>query len=322
MQQRLHDDEVVIDEAVVRSLLTAAADRLPATDPTSEPALVLEQLPGSGTDNVLWRVRSPSGSDVVVRLPRTPSAAHSLRSEVEVVAALADHRLPLAVPRLCHVGSPTDRFPHPWAVMEWVVGTDAWTARDEVAANDEATALVLADTVAAIAGLHGVPAPSRQPGRRGGPLAPLLAGLDRWLDDPTWSADAHVDVAAVRRLADRARELADDDQDGIEPILVHGDLLPGNLILRGGRLRAVIDWGSAALADPAQDLTPAWAVLGTRGRAVFRERLDVDDTAWLRGRAFELEHAVAAVLYYRPRRHPLADIMARTLERVLADEPG
>jgi hypothetical protein len=50
--------------------------------------------------------------------------------------------------------------------------------------------------------------------------------------------------------------------------------------------------------------------------------MGVDEATWTRGRAFELEHAVGAILYYRPRGHPLARIMTRTLERVLADAAG
>jgi aminoglycoside phosphotransferase (APT) family kinase protein len=92
-----------------------------------------------------------------------------------------------------------------------------------------------------------------------------------------------------------------------------------NLLTERRRLTAIIDWGSAAYADPAQDLAPAWAVFDKRSRPGFREALEVDDAAWLRARAFELEHAVGGVLYYTPRRHPLADVMARTLHRILEE---
>jgi hypothetical protein len=60
-------------------------------------------------------------------------------------------------------------------------------------------------------------------------------------------------------------------------------------------------------------------VFDKRSRAVFQEAIGVDDAAWLRARAFELEHAVGGVLYYTPRRHPLADVMARTLHRILEE---
>jgi len=54
-------------------------------------------------------------------------------------------------------------------------------------------------------------------------------------------------------------------------------------------------------------------------RAAFREAAGADDAAWIRGRTFELEHAVGAILYYKPRRHPLSAVMERTLDRILSD---
>jgi aminoglycoside phosphotransferase (APT) family kinase protein len=98
---------------------------------------------------------------------------------------------------------------------------------------------------------------------------------------------------------------------------VHGDLIPGNLLLTGGRLAAIIDWGSAGYGDPAQDLTPAWAVFDGSSRQIFLEATGGDDATRLRARAFALEQAVGGVLYYTPRRHPLGDVMARTLHRIL-----
>lgn len=41
------------------------------------------------------------------------------------------------------------------------------------------------------------------------------------------------------------------------PALLHGDVWPGNLLWRGGRLRAVVDWEDAAVGDPLADLANA-----------------------------------------------------------------
>jgi aminoglycoside phosphotransferase (APT) family kinase protein len=85
------------------------------------------------------------------------------------------------------------------------------------------------------------------------------------------------------------------------------------------RLAALIDWGAAGIGDPAQDLAPAWSLLDERGRAVFRDSMDCDEETWIRARAIEMAHAVAAILYYRPKGHPLADVMTETLGRILND---
>ncbi|WP_225771151.1 phosphotransferase family protein [Inquilinus sp. Marseille-Q2685] len=41
------------------------------------------------------------------------------------------------------------------------------------------------------------------------------------------------------------------------PVLLHGDVWPGNLLWRGGRLQAVVDWEDAAAGDPLADLANA-----------------------------------------------------------------
>ena len=59
-------------------------------------------------------------------------------------------------------------------------------------------------------------------------------------------------------------------------------------------------------------------MLDAAGAAAFRETLDVDEQNWLRGRGFTLEHAVGGVVGDMPHRHPLGDVMRRTLDRLLA----
>lgn len=39
-----------------------------------------------------------------------------------------------------------------------------------------------------------------------------------------------------------------------EPVLLHGDHWPGNILWRDGRIAAVIDWEDAALGDPLDDV--------------------------------------------------------------------
>jgi aminoglycoside phosphotransferase (APT) family kinase protein len=182
--------------------------------------------------------------------------------------------------------------------------------------NDFGLAVEVAELVQGIAGTEDVPARTRRDGERGGPIGPLLESLERWLSAPQWDAASFVDVTAIRRLADEAREL---EGEPVEPGFVHGDLIPGNLLLHEGRLEAVIDWGSCAIADPAQDLTPAWALFEPLGRKVFREAVGYDDAAWLRARTFELEQTVGGIVYYEPKGHPLGDVMRRTLTRILAE---
>ena len=311
MTERIHDDEPDTGERVVRTLLD-----IECPDWSGRP---LTYLRTSGTDNAMWRIHLDDGPDVVARLPRRPAAAANADREIAVLQQIA--RSPVATvaatPTVRHAGRPADVFPFRWSVLEWIDGTDAWVARRDLDARPLAPlAADLVRVVEAIGRVTEVPVEPRRPGSRGGPLAPLLRRLDHWLTDPQWGADDLIDVPAVQRLARQAEEVVD------EPVtrgLVHGDLIPGNLLVERGRLTAVLDWGGTGWGDVAQDLAPAWSVLPGPERQRFRRAVGADDAAWIRGRTFELEHAVGGVLYYRPRNHPLGDVMARTLERVLDD---
>ena len=299
MSERLHDDEPDLGLGVVRGLL---ADQCPGLAD-----LPLTVLSNTGTDNVLYRL----GPSLVVRLPRKATAAQSLAAEIDWLPRLCAG-LSVAVPELVVVGRPAAGYPYPWTVLAWLDGTDGWTARDRTGWFGAALGTDLATTVRELRALPTEHAARREPGSRGGPLAALDERVRWWLGQAT----GLFDVAAVTRVWEQCLEAAPDARD---PVLLHGDLIPGNLLLQHGRLSAVIDWGGIGAGDAAQDLDPAWSVLDPSGAAAFREALEVDESSWLRARGFVLEHAIGGIVYYTPRRHPLADVMRRSLDRLLAE---
>ncbi len=65
-----------------------------------------------------------------------------------------------------------------------------------------------------------------------------------------------------------------------------------------GGLAAVLDWGMLALGDPAVDCLVAWTLLDRATRAAFRDRAEVDDATWARGRGWALSIALVALPYY------------------------
>jgi aminoglycoside phosphotransferase (APT) family kinase protein len=74
------------------------------------------------------------------------------------------------------------------------------------------------------------------------------------------------DPNAVLRFWDRA--LSTPPWPG-PPLWIHGDLHPGNLLVEGGRLSAVIDFGDLAAGDPATDLAVMWMLLPSEVRQAF-----------------------------------------------------
>ena len=309
MSDRIHDDEPDTSESVVRALLRAELLHWAESR--------VEYLATSGTDNAMWRIRTNEGPDVVVRLPRRPQAAANVLGETSVLQQVHASEIGSVVrtPRVRHIGQPHERFASHWSALDWIDGTDAWAARTDLDRRQLtvlATELAYAVALTGRADIKGVS--ERAPGSRGGPLGPLLERLDSWLTNPAWNATHLIDVDAVRRLAAEAHEIVG------EPVaegFVHGDLIPGNLLVDQGHLTSIIDWGGAGRGDLAQDLAPAWSVLTAKERSVFKEAVGCSEAAWIRGRTFELEHAVGGVLYYIPKKHPLGDVMSRTLQRIL-----
>jgi aminoglycoside phosphotransferase (APT) family kinase protein len=125
-----------------------------------------------------------------------------------------------------------------------------------------------------------------------------------------------VDTRAVSQAWHRALAATRWDDD---PVWIHGDLSPGNLLLVGGRLHAVIDFGGVGIGDPACDLIVAWNLLPAHARDAFRLATGVDDATWARGRGWALSVALIQLPYYAQTNAPLAGNARHVIAQVLAE---
>lgn len=220
---------------------------------------------------------------------------------------LAPH-LPLAVPEQLAMGEPDEGYPFDWSVYRWLVGDNA-----DGSINDlDQAALDLAAFVRALRHVDTNGAPPRPPGGRGGPLVEGDELVRRSISE---LGDRIIGDAALRSWEE---SLAASDWDRQE-VWVHGDLLPGNLLVVDGRLSAVIDFGCLNVGDPACDLLPAWTVFVGDSRRRFRAELRVDDDSWTRGRGWALREAVPVLPYYWDTNPGMVRLATRVLEQVLAD---
>jgi aminoglycoside phosphotransferase (APT) family kinase protein len=131
---------------------------------------------------------------------------------------------------------------------------------------------------------------------RGGSLSALDGSTRRNLAECRGLSGLELDLDACLRIWNAAMELP----PGPAPVAgwLHGDLLAENLLLRDGRLHAVLDFGGLAVGDPTVDLVVGWEVLDAAGRATLRSLLQVDEATWLRGRAWALAIALMTFSYY------------------------
>jgi aminoglycoside phosphotransferase (APT) family kinase protein len=231
-----------------------------------------------GWDNRTFRL----GSELSVRLPSGPWYAKQVAKEQRWLPELAP-RLPLPIPAPVAQGVPDGGYPYPWSVYRWLEGEPAATAR---VTDPGAFATALARFLNALYGLDGSGGP--EPGEhnffRGGPLATYeeeaLAAIDALGTEIPREQALRVWSAAMATTWDRA------------PVWVHGDVAAGNLLVRGGALSAVIDFGSSGVGDPACDVVIAWTYLRGASRDRFRAELDTGADAWARGRGWALWKAL------------------------------
>jgi aminoglycoside phosphotransferase (APT) family kinase protein len=103
------------------------------------------------------------------------------------------------------------------------------------------------------------------------------------------------------------------------PVWFHGDVAVNNLLVAGGRLSAVIDFGCCGVGDPACDVVIAWTLFAGKSRDVFRATLQVDEGTWARGRGWALWKALITLAEYRTSDPLKAADARRVLDAVFAD---
>lgn len=295
----MHADEVDVPPALVRRLLAAQHPQW-----ADLPLTVAGEW---GTDHAMYRL----GDELVVRLPRIGWAVKAVAAEQRWLPFLGP-QLPVEIPEVVAVGEPGEGYPWPWTVLRWIWGehpppADWWGA--------ERLAIQLAGFNRALAAIDPT----------GGPLAGSPGGPQRGIpirlrDEQVRSSIAELadefDAAALVAAWEADAFVADHDGD---PVWVHGDLTPGNLLWSNGHLSAVLDWGGVAVGDPAVGLLPAWNLFSGWTRQAFREASEADEARWRRGRAWALSIAAVALPYYRETFPAICESSRRVLVEVLAD---
>lgn len=257
---------------------TALAMRLIATQFSHWAHLPIWPVEFGGWDNRTFHL----GDDMTVRLPSGPWYALQVEKEQTWLPKLAPH-LPVPIPVPLGKGEPAEGYPWPWSVYRWLEGE---TATAERIGDLGEFAAAVADFLVALRRIDatGGPAPGKHNFFRGGPLAIYDHETHRALADLEGQFDTKR-AAAIWQTA-----LSSEWQN--PPVWLHGDIAWGNLLVKDGRLCAVIDFGTSGIGDPSCDLAIAWTMFRGTSRRIFRERLGLDDATWARGRGWTLWKAL------------------------------
>jgi aminoglycoside phosphotransferase (APT) family kinase protein len=289
---KLAAGKVDVEAALVARLVAAQFPqwaRLPVTPAEND-----------GWDNWTFRL----GDRLKVRLPSAPGYAGQAEKEAQWLPLLAPS-LPVRVPVPVGLGKPAAGYPFRWSVYDWIKGEPAGRSR-------------IADLGSFARDIGGFLHALQQADARGGP-PPGAHNFERGGALGTYDAETRACIAELGERIDGAGALAVWEAALASawrgpPVWVHGDIAAGNLLIRDGRLSAVIDFGCLAAGDPACDLVIAWVFLDGDAREAFRAAAPGNAECWARARGWAIWKALL-VAARNLTRNPLE----RAPETVIAD---
>ena len=240
-------------------------------------ALEIRPVAQSGWDNRTFHL----GDEMLLRLPSAARYEHQVAKEQKWLPWLGE-RLSFAVPQPVARGVAGCGYPYEWSVYRWLEGETAlvFTCDRCQLARDLARCLRELQSLP----VDGAPRPSSDNFYRGEHPThyeeEVLAALVNLGDD----FDADEILALWKKWTASSWAAA--------PCWLHGDVSPGNLLLRDERLCGLIDFGGLAVGDPACDLAIAWTFFRGESRQEYRVALGVDEATWWRGAAWALWKAL------------------------------
>jgi len=283
---QLHADELPIDVSLVRRLVDRAFPEYAA--------LGVASMRDSGSSNALFGL----GDDLLVRLPRQSGGGATIDKEVHWLPFVAT-RVTAAVPEVIGIGEPDLGYSERWAITRWLDGTiPALPLAGSTSGGPDGLTVDLAQFVKELRAIE-IPAEAAIDESlswyRGMPLASLDADFRAAVLECR-GINTGLNLDDALRVWDQAVEASQATQAA--RAWFHGDLLAENLLVKDGRLAAVLDFGGLAVGDPTVDLIAAWEVLDSEGRREFRRVLDVDEATWTASRGWALLIAVVTFRYY------------------------
>ena len=225
--------------------------------------LATAQRIGDGHSNLTYRIQRGSTRVILRRPPRPPlpPSAHDMLREARILQALAATRV--RVPRVLSVCTDSSIVGAPFYLMEELDGVVLTGPPLDVAIDPRA---VSNDLVDALCELHEVDPAACGLSDLGRPDGYLERQLARFLS--IWSVVKTRELDAVPELG---AWLAAHLPKHSDVTIVHGDYRLGNVMLKGSRISAILDWELATLGDPLADLgylVASWSDAASPGTAI------------------------------------------------------
>lgn len=291
----MKNEGLIIDSNLVQELI---ASQFPQWKD-----LPIRPIAMSGWDNRTFHL----GKDMLMRLPSAAEYALQVEKEHQWLPKLAPF-LPLEIPTPLAMGKPGCGFPWKWSIYRWIDGNSAQISNiADLCEFAKSLARFLLDLEKIDS--TGGPLPGRHSFHRGGSLS-------------IYDGDTRKAIAALNGKIDDRRaieiwETALKTSWNQSFVWVHGDLSIENLLVRYGKLHAVIDFGQLTIGDPACDLVITWTFFQGKSREIFRSMFPFDRGTWARARAWTLWKALITAAGFTDSKNSASSQCWRILTDVL-----
>lgn len=264
--------------------------------------LKIEPVKNSGHDNRTFHL----GEKMTVRLPSGKAYEPQVQKEAKWLPILAKN-LALPITEPVAKGHPTAEYPFVWSINKWLSGdiVNKNNINLSLFAEELASFLLEFESINAsngpIAGPHNF--------YRGGDLSVYDSETKEALD----KLEGKINIEKCQLIWEQALLSKWDS----EPIWVHGDIAPGNLLVQNGHLAGVIDFGILGTGDPSCDLAMAWTFFDKDSREVFIKSMNLDKGTWNRAKGWALWKAL---ITYNSLDKKINENARYTVDAILNDE--
>lgn len=267
--------------------------------------LPIQPVVMSGWDNRTFHL----GKEMLVRLPSAADYELQIEKEHRWLPKLAPN-LPLSIPFPLAMGRPEHGYPWKWSVYRWLEGHSANSA-PITDLTEFAT-----DLANFLSSLHridttGGPTPGLHSFYRGGSLAVYDADTRQAIA----TLESKIDATSAIAVWEKALSTSWTNP----PVWVHGDISTGNLLVKAGKLCAVIDFGQLSIGDPSCDLVINWTLFHGKSRETFQRLLSLDADTWARAHGWALWKALVVAAGFTNPNNPESSQCWRIIDELLAD---
>ena len=230
-----------------------------------QPPLTFGLIAG-GHSNLTYKFTDSAGEAYVLRRPplgHVLESAHDMGREHRIISALADTDVP--VPKTYGLCEDSDVNGAPFFLMKFVEGTVPHEPEVSATIPEAERASAGEHIIDVLATLHLIDPDDVGLGTLARKEGYIARQLKRWTAQ--WKATK---THEIPEMEESERLLHEDMPEQIGAGIVHGDYRIGNMMIRDGRMVALLDWELCTLGDPLADLgylLNNWVLPGEDGAA-------------------------------------------------------